>query len=88
MPHNDEVMSDKEWAAQRDAETLAEARLIMKDVTRLNAARAAAENLAVEKLDFVKDLLEAAGVPFSQVVKGLEIKEPPTQFNPNSQRST
>ncbi len=87
MPHGiNEVLSDEEWAAQRDAETLAEARVIMQDVTRLNAARVAAENLAVEKLDFIKDLLAAAGVPLSQVVRGLEIKDPPTQFNPNAQR--
>ncbi len=71
MPHGiNEVLSDEEWKAQRDAETPAEARVIMQDVTRLNAARAAAENLAVEKLDFIKDLLAAAGVPLSQVVRG------------------
>ena len=58
----------------------------MQDATRLNAARAAAENLAVEKLDFIKDLLAAAGVPLNQVVRGLEIKDSPTQFNPNAQR--
>ncbi|KKN75714.1 hypothetical protein LCGC14_0378170 [marine sediment metagenome] len=86
MPHISEPLSDEQWAAQRDAETLAEARAIMQDVSRLNAAKTAAENLAVEKLNSVKDLLAAAGVSFSNVVKGLGIKESPTQFNPNSQR--
>ena len=87
MPHGrTEDVTNEEWEARRDAETLADARVIMQDATRLNAARLAAENLAVEKLDFVKDLLAAAGVPLSQVVRGLEIKDPPTQFNPNAQR--
>ncbi len=84
-----EIVSDNEWEARRDAETLAEARVIMQDVTRLGAARVAAEKLAVEKLDFVKDLLAAAGVSSSGVdraARGLEIKDPPTRFNPNHQR--
>ncbi len=89
MPHGiTEVVTNEEWEweARRDAETLADARVIMQDATRLNAARLAAENLAVEKLDFIKDLLAAAGVPLSQVVRGLEIKDSPTQFNPNARR--
>lgn len=81
MPHIDGPISDEQWAAQRDAETLAEARAIMQDVNRLNAAKTAAKNLAVEKLEFVKDLLTAAGVPFGKMFNGFEIVENKSEFN-------
>lgn len=40
---------EKEWRAECDANTLAEARIIQKDQDRLNRAKKAAEKIAEKK---------------------------------------
>lgn len=63
---------EKEWAAERDAKTLAEAYVILQDNKRLKAAKRAANKLAKEVADELAGLLKVAG-KLDDKVEGMRI---------------
>lgn len=68
-----EQMTDEEWQAQSDAETLVQASQILDDEDRLNKAKEAAKKMAEEKLEAFTALLEVAGQSMNQMFKGFKI---------------
>lgn len=67
-----EAQQEKEWAAQRDAKTLAEAHIILGDNKRLEAAKKAANQLAKDVADELAGLLKVAG-KLGDKVEGMQI---------------
>jgi len=53
--------TDAEWRAEQDAQTLAEANVILSDDKRLKAAKKAATKLAKNAADNLAGLLKVAG---------------------------
>jgi hypothetical protein len=66
------IKEEKEWKAQRDAQTLAEANVILGDAKRLKAAKKAATNLAKDAANELKGLLKVAG-KLDDTVEGMKI---------------
>ena len=64
--------TDAEWAAERDATTLAEAYTILSDNKRLKAAKKAANKLAKEAADNLAGLLKVAG-KLDNIFEGMRI---------------
>lgn len=63
---------EKEWAANKDANTLASANVILGDEKRLNAARKAAVKLAKEAKDSFEGMLRVAGKS-NKTVEGMKV---------------
>lgn len=63
---------DREWQADRDAQCLAEAHVILQDDKRLKAAKKAANKLAKEVADELAGLLKVAG-KLDDRVEGMKI---------------
>lgn len=57
----DEPKTDKEWQAQYDAQTLAQAEEIKADETRLAAAQAQAKKMVENKREEAKAMAKVAG---------------------------
>lgn len=66
------IKEEKEWAAQRDAKTLAEAHIILSDDKRWKAAKKAANKLAKEVADELAGLLKVAG-KLDNKVEGMRV---------------
>lgn len=64
---------NRDWEAESDALTLATADEIMADPIRLNKAKTAAQGMATEKLEQVKNLLTVSGHTFNQTFDGFEV---------------
>lgn len=72
MPSAQEIKQEKEWKADRDAELLAEANVILGDDKRLKAAKKAASRLAKDAADQLAGLLRVAG-KLDDKVEGMKI---------------
>jgi len=66
------LKSEKEWQAESDARTLAEANRIIEDKNRLSAARKAAERLAKDVADSLTALLKVTGKSDNKV-EGMKV---------------
>lgn len=62
---------DKEWQATSDANTLAEANIILEDDSRLKAAKKAAKNLAKEAKARFEGMLRVANK--GKIVEGMKV---------------
>lgn len=62
---------DKKWQAKSDAQTLADANVILEDDKRLKAAEKAAEDLAKEAQDRFKAMLRVANK--GKTVEGMKV---------------
>jgi hypothetical protein len=58
---------EKKWRAESDARTLAEAKVIEKDTTRLEAAQEAAKGLAKELKKDAEAMMSTADIMFGEL---------------------
>lgn len=63
---------EKDWQAESDARTLAEANVILSDEKRLNSAKKAATRLAKEQAASLEGLLKVAG-KLGNTVEGMKV---------------
>lgn len=73
------IKSDHDWAAERDAQALAEAALINNDEPRLSAAKIAADRLATEERERAA-ALEKVGTETNKAVEKARKQFPNTVF--------
>jgi hypothetical protein len=76
------VLSDEDWRARSDAETLAQAEQIKGDPNRLKRASTAAEEIAKERYEGVKEMAKVA--KRGTTSKESPVKESQTAKNPLS----
>ena len=67
-----EEKTDADWRAEGDANTLAVADEIINDDKRLNAAKKAATNMAIDAADHLAGLLKVAG-KLGDNVEGMKV---------------